>query len=297
MSNYLEPSQIKALLDQAFQAENIESAYLYPVTDEKTDENLESQDTGMRQREQALYTNFLDNRDGLLVDFGCGKGANFGCFDSLSNSNSLLLGLEPDPSRAHFASRQINLLQNIEGLVVNSGISFLNKIGDVLKADSILCSQVLGHVPTTALGEILEVFANVIATDGQCLISVPVVGEAFARDPSSNGWERGSDYLHLVHFDRSPFEASYREKVSIPEFDQAAELPSERVLPVRGYWLDDFPADNKQALPIRIDVLPATFQSFVEMSFDVDSVFLYSIHEIQSREAGVGDVLMVLKRK
>jgi hypothetical protein len=272
--------------------------YSYPASDEKTNQTLEElQDPGMRLREQTIYRDFLRDRCGLLIDFGCGTGANFKCFDSPENSDAVLLGIEPDPARSQSAMSKLKLLQYIEATVVNSDVSFLSKIPHDIKIDSILCSQVLGHVSQAEMERILTAFASSLSSDGQCLITIPIVGEAFSVDPSSHGWKPGSDYLHLVDLSVSPFEANYRTKVDDTYFNEIASHPQKDLLPVRCFWIEGLPSDMQINLPIKlsVDALPPTLRNLVESYFEVVNIYLYSIHKLQSDVVGVGDIFVALK--
>lgn len=271
--------------------------YSYPITDEKTDENLDSQDLGMREREKTLYARFLKEKSGFLVDFGCGQGANFKCFDNPENAGSLLLGVEPDQGRYRVALEHAKKFKNIDVLVANSNISLLQNLSETFKADAILCSQVLGHVSHVALKKILATFEDILSPGGYCLISVPVAGEQFSLDPSAHGWQQGEDYLHLINFDASPFESDYRARVTLDEFNQATNQPIAKFLPVRCYWLEDFPRDANPRFPIPMAQLPATFDELVKPGFETVYAAIYSIHELVSGVSGVGDILMVLRRR
>ena len=287
--------QLKEQIELLSDSKTSKGDYCYPVTDEKTAQKLEVQDSGMRQREQTIYRNLLRNRSGLLIDFGCGKGANLKCFDCPENTDAVLLGIELDPARYEAALSRLKLLQYVEGLIVNSDVSFLSKIPPNIAIDSILCSQVLGHLSKTELERILTAFASSIKSGGQCLISVPIVGEAFSSDPSAHGWQPGSDYLHVVNFDLSPFDVNYRIQVDSTNFNKIASNPPKNVLPVRCFWIEDLPSEIKLDLPIELNNFPPTLRDLIESHFEVESIYLYSAHKLKSGVIGIGDILVVLK--
>ncbi len=292
--------QLQDLIGLVPEQETHGSDYVYPVSDEKTDQKLETlQDPGMRLREQTIYRDFLRDRHGLLIDFGCGTGANFKYFDRPENSDAVLLGIEPDPARSQSAMSKMKLLQHVEGVVVNSDVSFLSKIPHDVTVDSILCSQVLGHVSKAEMERVLTAFASSISSGGQCLIAIPVVGEAFSVDPSAHGWKPGSDYLHFVDLSVSPLEASYRTKVDDARFNEIASHPQENLLPVRCFWIEGLPSEVQTNLPLELslDALPPTLKDLVEPHFEVTSIYLYSVHKIQSGVVGVGDIFVALKSR
>ena len=292
--------QLQSLIGLVPKQASHESDYTYPASDEKTDQKLESlQDPGMRLREQTIYRDFLRDRHGLLIDFGCGTGANFRYFDCPENSDSVLLGIEPDPARSQSAMSKLKLLQHVEGVVANSDVSFLSKIPHGVTIDSILCSQVLGHVSKAEMERVLAAFASSISPGGQCLIAIPIVGEAFSIDPSAHGWKPGSDYLHFVDLSVSPLEADYRTKVDETHFNEIASHPQKDLLPVRCFWIEGLPSEIQVDLPIKLDLeaLPPTLKDLVEPHFEVTSIYLYSVHKIQSGVVGVGDIFVSLKSR
>ena len=184
--------------------------YTYPVVESTTDDNVEKQDPGKQLREKSLYRKWLEREWQIAIDFGCGIGANFDCFDQEQNKSRLLIGLDPDPDRARQARENADRLEYVEAVVACGDMSLFENSPDDLLADAILCSQVLGHVPRKELGRILRGFAAKLRTGGSCAISVPVVGASFSDDTTAGGWVSGDDFTHLVYCDRSPFDKGYR---------------------------------------------------------------------------------------
>ena len=198
--------------------------YSYPSTNSRKDRNTEKQDPEMRKREHLLYSKWVDREWEVAIDFGCGTGATFPCFDQQQHQSNLLVGIEPDPSRACAARDYANGLKHVEAVVLCSDISLLENTPNDLFADVILCSQVLGHVPKREFGRIIKCFAARLRTGGSCAIALPVVGASFAEDPTAGGWIPGDDFIHLVYFNRSPFEKDFRKRVPADVFDKYADF-------------------------------------------------------------------------
>jgi SAM-dependent methyltransferase len=273
--------------------------YTYPVIESKTDNNVEKQDPGKLQREKTLYRKWLNREWHVAIDFGCGIGANFDCFDQQQCKERLLIGLDPDPARAKLARDIADRLKYIKAVVTCADISLFEKSPDNLLADVILCSQVLGHVPRQELGRIIRSFADKLRPGGSCAISVPVVGTSFSDDTTAGGWVSGNDFTHLVCCDRSPFDKDYRKRVSDEVFDQYAACSPEGVLPVRNFWMPDFPEIPQQDLPTPVATIPPTLAQVIEPFFVVSEFVLYAIHGNlvrKTEKVGIGDAFMILTR-
>ncbi len=273
--------------------------YTYPVIESKTDNNVEKQDPGKLQREKALYRKWLDREWQVAIDFGCGIGANFDCFDQQQFKEKLLIGLDPDLVRAKLARDNADRLKYVKAVIACANISLLENSPEDLLADVILCSQVLGHVPTKELGRIIRGFADKLQIGGSYAISVPVVGASFSDDITAGGWVSGNDFTHLVYCDRSPFDRDYRKRVSYEVFDQHAAYSPEGVLPVRNFWIPDFPKVSQQDLPAPVATAPPTLALAIEPFFEVSEAVLYAIHGNLVRnneEVGIGDAFIILSK-
>lgn len=274
--------------------------YTYPVNESKTDNNVEKQDPGKLKREKALYRKWLNHEWQVAIDFGCGIGANFDCFDQERFKERLIVGIEPDPARAKLAGDNAGRLKYVKAVVACANVSLFENSPDDLLADVILCSQVLGHVPKKELGRILRSIAAKLRAGGSCAISIPVVGTLFSEDPTADGWKSGNDFTHLVYCDRSPFEKDYRKHVPDEVFDQYASCSPEGVLPVRNFWIPDFPNVPQQDLPVPVTTIPPTLADEIEPFFEISEVVLYAIHGNlagKTEEVGIGDAFMVLTRR
>lgn len=273
--------------------------YTYPVIESKTDNNVEKQDPGKLKREKALYRKWLNHEWQIAIDFGCGIGANFACFDQQQCKERLLIGLDPDPARARLAKEIANQLKYVKALVTCAGVSLLENSPNDLLADAILCSQVLGHVPEKELGRIIRSFADKLRSGGSCAISFPVVGASFSDDTTAGGWISGNDFTHLVYCDRSPFAKDYRKSVSYEAFDQHATCSPEGVLPVKNFWIPEFPKVSQNDLPTPVTTIPPTMAEAIEPFFKISEFVLYAIHGNLTRkteEVGIGDAFMILTR-
>jgi SAM-dependent methyltransferase len=273
--------------------------YSYPSTNSRKDRNTEKQDPEMRKREHLLYSKWVDREWEVAIDFGCGTGATFPCFDQQQHQSNLLVGIEPDPSRACAARDYANGLKHVEAVVLCSDISLLENTPNDLFADLILCSQVLGHVPKRELGRIIKCFAARLRTGGSCAIALPVVGASFAEDPTAGGWIPGDDFIHLVYFNRSPFEKDFRKRVPDDVFDQYALYPQTDVLPVCCFWMPDFPETSRYLLPTPMSTPPVTLAQAAAPYFEISEIVLYSIHATRTRndKTAIGDVILTLVKR
>jgi len=273
--------------------------YTYPLVERKTNDNIKKQDPGKLRREKFLYRMWLDREWQVAVDFGCGIGANFDCFDQQQNKSKLLVGLDPDPARAHSAMTHANRLKYVEAVVICADVSLFENSPDDLFVDAVLCSQVLGHVPRKELGRIVRGISAKLRTGGSCAISIPVVGASFTDDPTAGGWVSGDDLVHLVYCDRSPFDKDYRKKVPGEIFDQYAACSPQDVLPVRNFWLPEFPNVSQHELPTPVATIPPTIGQAIAPFFNVSEVVLYAIHRHVARktkEIGIGDAFIIMTR-
>ena len=273
--------------------------YTYPVIESKTDNNVEKQDPGKLQREKALYRKWLDREWQVAIDFGCGIGANFDCFDQQQCKERLLIGLDPDPARTKLARDSADRLKYVKAVVMCADVSLFEKSPADLLADAILCSQVLGHVPRQELRRIIRSLAEKLRPGGSCAISVPVVGASFSNDTTAGSWVSGDDFTHLVYCDRSPFDEDYRKRVPDEVFDQYAACSPEGVLPVRNFWVPDFPQVSQQDLPTPVAAAPPTLAQAIEPFFEISEAVLYAIHDNlvrKTEEVGIGDAFMILTR-
>jgi len=274
-------------------------AYNYPVSDKRTDQNLAEQSPGTRGNEQRLFIEWLRKPWEVALDFGCGTGANFYCFDQSRNKNGLLIGLEPDTKRAEQARKKAAGCRYIETAVFNDGITFLEKIPENLEFDRILCSQVLGHVSGPDLKRILKAFTDRLPPGGQCALAVPVVGESYGAIAGDSDWQPGEDFLHLVDFNAHHSDEGYRRQVTEEKFNASAENPPPNYLPVRCFWMPDFPLADHSRLPIEASRPPSTLEDMVGPYFDMTDIWIYSIHEKDSRNqpVAIGDVLIIMNRR
>ena len=273
--------------------------YNYPVVESKTDNNVEKQDPDKLRREKSLYRKWLDREWQIAIDFGCGIGANFDCFDQQQNKSKLLIGLDPDPVRACLARNNANRLKYVEAVVACADVSLFENSPDELLVDVILCSQVLGHVPRKELGRILRGISAKLRPGGCCAVSLPVVGASFTKDSTAGGWVSGDDFTHLVYCDRSPFDKDYRKRVPYEVFDQYAACSPEGVLPVRNFWIPEFPKVTQQDLATPVATVPPTIAQAIEPFFEISEAVLYAIHGNLARkteEVGIGDALIILTR-
>lgn len=272
--------------------------YLYPVTDEATNTRLKQQDPNKHTLEQTLIGKLLDQDWTVAIDFGCGTGAHFLLFDQHERSDRLLIGVDPDCSRAARA-RDVGEVQlgRIDSQVLCGGIEILEKVPSGLSVDVILCSQVLGHVSETQARRIIQGFSQILRPGGYCGITVPVIGEAFKEDPSARDWEAKGDFTHQVNMALSPGDPLYREQISLAEFNKYADNPVPGMLPMRSFFITDFPDLSRLTLPLTLDNLPLTIASLVDGLFIMEEAFIYSIHiDLPEIVYPLGDAMVFLRK-
>ncbi|MGY5876795.1 MAG: class I SAM-dependent methyltransferase [Candidatus Thorarchaeota archaeon] len=269
--------------------------YKYPVTDEATDTRLKEQDPNKHTVEQTLIAKLLDQNWTVAIDFGCGTGAHFLLFDQHGRSDGLLIGVDPDCSRAAMA-REVQL-GRIESLVLCGGIEILENLPGGLSVDMILCSQVLGHVSETQVKRIVQGFSQILRPGGHCCIAVPVIGEAFKKAPAARDWDVKGDFTHQVNMTLAPSDPSYRDQISLAEFNRYADDPVPGMLPVRSFLIPDFPDLSRLKLPHTLDELPPTIASLVNGLFIMEEAFIYSIHiDVPEIACPVGDAMIFLRK-
>ena len=275
-----------------------EQTYTYPVTDYSTDSKIAKQDPVKDTIEQSLISNSLDWDWSVAIDFGCGTGAHFDRFDKVEHKDSLLIGIDPDCSRAKLA-RDIALqrLSHIKGQVVCSGIEMLEDTPSELRADVLLCSQVLGHVSINQMKRIIDVFHRILRPGGRCVILVPIIGESFKDDPESDNWDGTKDFTHLVDFSLSPSDDGFRIPVSFRDYNKEANKPTQNILPVRSFLVHDFPNPATTSTPYSMDNIPESISRVTEGLFTLDNAILYSIHrDTDDSTAPIGDLIIDFRK-
>ncbi len=69
------------------------------------------------------------------------------------------------------------------------------------------------------------------------------------------------------------------------------------MLPVRNFWIPDFPKVPQQDLPTPVATVPPTLAQAIEPFFEISEAVLYAIHGNLARkieEVGIGDAFMIL---
>lgn len=289
---------VKYIFDIQSKEDEGEQTYTYPVTDYSTDSKIAKQDPAKDTTEQSLISKSLDWDWKVAIDFGCGTGAHFNRFDKVEHKDSLLIGIDSDCSRAKLA-RDIALqrLAHIKGHVVCGGIEILENAPNELRADFILCSQVLGHVSTNQMKRIIDGFHRILRPGGQCAILIPIIGESFKDNPESGNWDGTKDFTHLVDVSLSPGDDGFRVPVSFDEFDKEANRPTKNILPVRSYLIPDFPNPTTADTPYSMDSIPESISSVTEGLFTLDRAILYSIHrDTDDSTAPIGDLIIDFRK-
>ncbi|MFX1476293.1 MAG: class I SAM-dependent methyltransferase [Promethearchaeota archaeon] len=274
-------------------------AYVYPVTDEVTNTRLQQQDPNKHTLEQALFSAMLQDAWRVAIDFGCGTGAHFFLFDGHEHRKNLLIGIDPDCKRVEWARQVAEYrLQFVQSHILCGGIELLEHTPKRLKADVVLCSQVLGHVSENQTRRIIKGFHRILAKNGRCGIAIPIVGAQFKENPQAGDWSGKEDYPHLVHMSKSPSDHDFRCYITIDEFNKAAEQPEPGLLPVRSFIVPNFPNLATIKLPYLLDVPPPTIGQLISPFFRVEKCAIYSIHKDPGSPVfPVGDMFIQLRKK
>ena len=272
--------------------------YRYPVDDVETESKLNIQDAGKKKREQLLYIEWLSKEWEIAIDFGCGTGANICCFDTPDNESKMLIGVDPDRERVSLVEKRARGSKFIELVFACADVSILEKAPQGLYVDIILCSQVLGHVRESDIARIIDGFASNLQSGGRCVISVPVVGDSFASDPSSDGWKPGGDFYHYINQSSSPFDKDYRTRVQPDVFDRMAAKCETGFLPVRSFWLPEMSGLDDSNLPVESQSIPSSLSDILNKFFNISKVYLYSAHKtlVETHEPAIGDLLISMTR-
>ena len=298
MSNHLREAWEKYILEIQTNANNDSELYRYPVTDHSTDSKIEKQDSEKCNTEQSFISQILNWDWEVAIDFGCGTGANFPFFDQPETKDSIMIGIDPDCSRARIAQeRAAREFTQLKSYVVCGDIGVLENALSDLSADMVLCAQVLGHVSTNQMKRILEGFHKILRPRGVCGVLIPIVGESFKDDPDSGEWNGTSDYTHLVDISLSPGDVNFRTHVSLDEYNKAANRPTRNILPVRSFLVNEFPDPTITSTPHEMKEIPKSVSAITHTLFEVERVILYSIHRNSpDSTAPIGDLMIHFRK-
>jgi hypothetical protein len=182
--------------------------------------------------------------------------------------------------------------------VLCGDVAFLEKVPRRLKVDVVLCSQVLGHVSEGQTRRIIKGFHRILAKNGRCGIAIPIIGAAFKENPQAGEWSGLEDYPHLVDMAKPPGDPGFRRHITLDEFNNTAEEPVSGLLPVRSFFVPEFPKLPAIELPFCMDTTPPTIEKVITPFFKVEKCAIYSIHKDPgSPLMPVGDMFIQLRKK
>lgn len=274
------------------------SHYDYSIVDFTPDDGFLFPDASKHQREATALRTCLHSDWEVMIDFGCGPGAHFDLANPSAWREALFLGIEPDPRRADWARENARkTLANVShNEVVNADVGLLEKAPDGLVADNILCCQVLGHTSARQTARILEAFGKVLRQSGCLALALPVVGPQFRGDLTADDWGGERDYPHLVDVRHSSREPGFRQTITLDKFDMHAEKPAPQVLPVRCFFVPDFPDPSEVDYPVAIDA-PPTVARLIRDEFEISSTQLYHLHARSDGDVpAIGDAVLCLHK-
>lgn len=278
------------------QATTTESAYQYPTSDQQVDQTILKQDSDKRLRETELISKFVHSHHwSVALDVGCGIGANFHLFDEPGNEKRLLIGVEPDPSRAAVARATSKSLEYVEVHIATGNLDQFDQPEFAESVDLITCIQVLGHVTSDTMARMIDLFGKLLAPGGSCLIAVPFVTTHFSTCERDKSWNAAADHHHLVDLNRLPEDPEFRRFISSREFDLIATTTE--FLPVRGFFLSPEEVFSER-LPQSVSC-PATLERLLDSKFQLQFCEIYSVHlwDTDKELPLVGDLMIGLERK
>lgn len=255
----------------------------------KAENIVEIQDPGKSVREVKIMQKYLPKHCGeVLLDYGCGEGKMFKYIKERYKKYPLIIGVDPDKFRLEKARKKL-LSDNGMGVFLNTTLK--NKIFyQTSLKNSIfcaLCIQVLGHLPTYELYEILSVFHHLLEFQGTLIIAIPVVNNEFEFPK----WERGNDFFHLVNLSLSPKSPKFRILIDVNKFNFFINHPRKDLLPVRSFFINE-----------KIEIGHICDRNKIESSsigrvlkkcgFVIEKVEVYSKHE-----KGIGDIMIKTIKK
>ena len=277
----------------------IKKRYKYPITDIITDQVLFVQDQKKFNREKSLISESINREWQIAIDFGCGTGANFNLFNIKKDNDQLLIGIEPDYSRATVARKTASKkLKNINSKIVCGGVEILENAPKDLSVDLITCVQVLGHVSEKLLDRIIQGFHKILVNGGKCAIAIPIIGKNFVKNHDASNWSGEDDFTHLVNMNSLPYKKGYRKQISFEIFNKIADHPIAGKLQVRSFLVQDFPDPKTIELPYITENIPQSFNRNIEEYFNVEKMIIYSIHrDTKDSNFPVGDAFIFLRKK
>ncbi len=272
--------------------------FRYPSTDPVVDETLLQQDAGKTNREIELLRREVAGDWRVAVDFGAGVGRNLPLFDSPSNVPRLVVAVEPDPARACAAERTAQSLRHVDAVVSQGDIQLVDSwpAGEV---DLATCVQVLGHVGRAEFFEVVAGLHRLLRRGGKLVVCVPVVGAGFVGQSGGGDWVPPSDFFHVVDPSRAYSAPGFRVPVTPEQHDLLARGGGGTLLPVRSFFLPDWPARSTARLPFTVGSTPAPLAEVFATRFVVVATLLYSVHRLapENDTACIGDLLLVLRKR
>lgn len=292
----VQESRAKIWRDMLDRIQSVSSLYFYPGTDDGVDKALAVQDRDKVSREQALLRTMIPKNWIVTVELGCGMGRNFRILDDPSpiSQKRLIVGIEPDASRAKQSEVVARELQYIETKVINGDVGVLTKLPEN-DADVALCVQVVGHVATGELERIINQLFSTLRSGGRLILCIPVVGPAFSGEPGTEKWNGQDDYFHLVNLRKNPFTAGFRQQLSRTEFNKMVSNSTDnQLLPVRSFFIDEMPPDAN-SVPFAVGATPRAIAELTVDRFVLTESIVYSVHRLQpdSDVAAVADLMLV----
>ncbi|WP_197995085.1 class I SAM-dependent methyltransferase [Gimesia panareensis] len=239
---------------------------------------------------EFVYTHYWS----VALDVGCGIGANFSLFDKPGNETHLLIGVEPDPSRAAVARITSNSLKFVEAHIATGNLDQFDGPEFAESVDLITCIQVLGHVTSDTMVRMFDLFGKLLVPGGVCLIAVPFITAYYSVYKRDKAWNAASDHHHLVDLNRSPEDPEFRRFISSQEFDLIATTTE--FLPVRGFFLS--PEETfSGSLPQAVNC-PITLERLIDPRFQLQFCEIYSVHlwDTDHKIPLVGDLMIGMER-
>ena len=244
------------------------SAYKYPTSEKKSGDSEKQQDPGKRSREIEVITQSIPVGWKHAIDFGCGVGANFSVLaNSFHSHRAKLLGIEPDKERMLEAHKLASSFSSLSIDVRCGDISILENEPNLSNCDFALLCQVIGHTSRHETDRVVRVIGDVVNAGGRGIFLLPFFNSVRHRAKT--------DFFHCVDLRLSPYDTSFRKKLSPHEFDKMCSFPEKGILPVRAFGIMLYYSCDLNDLPIPIDSTPSVFDA----SAFSTKTWIYSIHK------------------
>ena len=245
----------------------------------------------------SLFSSFEWKR---ALDFGCGVGRYFSVFEEITRqgkNDRHLTAIDDDIDRVELARANANAVMERERKLKFDVVHGSENSPAVRlqreEYDLILCSQVLGHVPTQSCAHIAQILGNCLSPKGVAVFLVPFTSETRIREIYGARYQPGQEFFFEANLDQTGNIRSHRKPITAEMFDKQITNPEQGKLPVRSFSVSDLRITSLSNCPAPIEDIP----SFVQAIKGSDRKVLamaYTVHEFHKRDgyASFGDMII-----